>query len=192
MFTGGCFLNSPTVHGDSPLLVNRPLIGPGITHRLHGGTHRLRRAPNIHPPLIARGIMNRPAGRPLSPHLSIWKWGPHMTVSILHRITGSGMATVGAVLLVWWLAAMAGGAASYAAFIDLFTLQSGALNVVGYVVLIGLTLSFFQHMLTGIRHLVLDTGAGYELRVNKMWATATMILSPILTALFWAYLLTRA
>ena len=28
------------------------------------------------------------AERPLSPHLTIWKWGPHMLVSILHRATG--------------------------------------------------------------------------------------------------------
>ena len=28
------------------------------------------------------------SNRPLSPHLQIWKWGPHMLVSILHRITG--------------------------------------------------------------------------------------------------------
>ncbi|WP_438821293.1 succinate dehydrogenase, cytochrome b556 subunit, partial [Bacillus thuringiensis] len=26
--------------------------------------------------------------RPLSPHLTIRRWGPHMVVSILHRATG--------------------------------------------------------------------------------------------------------
>ena len=26
--------------------------------------------------------------RPLSPHLQVWRWGPHMLVSILHRATG--------------------------------------------------------------------------------------------------------
>ena len=30
--------------------------------------------------------------RPLSPHLQIWRWGPHMLVSILHRATGDGLA----------------------------------------------------------------------------------------------------
>ena len=49
------------------------------------------------------------ADRPLSPHLSIWKWGPHMLVSILHRVTGSGMATVGLAVLLW-----CGGCATYA------------------------------------------------------------------------------
>ena len=35
------------------------------------------------------------ANRPMAPHLQIWKWGPHMAVSILHRVTGDGMALTG-------------------------------------------------------------------------------------------------
>lgn len=131
----------------------------------------------------------RNTARPLSPHLSIWKWGPHMLVSILHRATGDGMATVGTLLFVWWLAALAGGEASYAAFLDVFTLASGKLNAIGYVVGIGLTFAFFQHMASGIRHLVLDTGAGYELKGNRLWAQATMLVSLALTAGYWALLL---
>ncbi len=111
-----------------------------------------------------------------------------MLVSILHRATGSGMATVGAALLVWWLAAIAGGQESYATFRDVFTTDTGALNVIGYIVGIGLTLSLFQHMMTGIRHFVLDTGAGYELKRNKMFAMLTMVASVALTVLFWLYL----
>ena len=30
-----------------------------------------------------------------------------MAVSIVHRATGSGMATVGTILFVWWLSALA-------------------------------------------------------------------------------------
>ena len=111
-----------------------------------------------------------------------------MLVSILHRVTGSGMATVGTLLLVWWLAALAGGAQSYAAFRDVFTTDGGSLNPLGIIVAVGLTLSLFQHMMTGIRHLVLDTGAGYELRTNKTYAMATMVASVALTAVFWLYL----
>ena len=133
-------------------------------------------------------MASRNPARPLSPHLQIYKWGPHMLVSILHRAAGSGMATVGTGLLVWWLAAIAGGAESYATFIDVFTADTGALNVIGYVIGIGLTLSLFQHMMTGIRHLVLDTGAGYELKRNKMGALATMVASVTLTLVFWLYL----
>ena len=89
-----------------------------------------------------------------------------MAVSIVHRATGSGMATVGTILLVWWLSAMASGPAAYAAFLDLFTLKSGALNIAGYIVGVGLTLSFFQHMASGVRHLFLDAGANFELGAN--------------------------
>ena len=130
--------------------------------------------------------------RPLSPHLSIWKWGPSMAVSIMHRVTGSGMATVGTILLVWWLSAMASGPAAYAAFIDLFTVQSGALNVAGYVVGIGLTFSFFQHMASGVRHLFLDAGAAFELGVNKRTALATFVFAVVATAVFWAVLVEKS
>lgn len=129
------------------------------------------------------------AARPRSPHLTVWKWGPHMLVSILHRATGDGMATVGTILFVWWLAALAGGSASYAQFVDVFTLQSGALNAIGYVFGIGLTFAFFQHMASGIRHLLLDTGAGYELKTNRIWAQSTIIASVVLTIAYWTYLL---
>ena len=76
---------------------------------------------------------------------------------------------------------------SYAAFMDVFTVKGGALNIIGYIVGVGLTLCFFQHMASGIRHLVLDTGAGYELKTNKMFATLTMVFSVLATLAFWAY-----
>ncbi|MEO6199165.1 MAG: succinate dehydrogenase, cytochrome b556 subunit, partial [Sphingomicrobium sp.] len=55
--------------------------------------------------------------RPLSPHLGIWRWGPHMLVSILHRVTGGGLAVVGLGVLTWWLVALATGTEAYAAFL---------------------------------------------------------------------------
>lgn len=133
-------------------------------------------------------MASKPYARPLSPHLGIWRWGPHMLVSILHRATGVANS-VGLGLLVWWLAAIAGGEDSYATFVDVFTVSSGGLNVIGYVVGIGLTLTVFQHMASGVRHLVLDIGAGYELRKGKMTAMATMVFSPLATIAFWAWLL---
>ena len=131
----------------------------------------------------------RNPARPLSPHLTAWKPGIHMTVSIVHRITGDGMATVGTLLLVWWLAALASGKDAYDMFVDVFTTSSGALNILGYIIGVGLTLSFFQHMSSGIRHLVMDAGAGFELKVNRMGAWATVIASVTLTVLSWAYLI---
>jgi succinate dehydrogenase / fumarate reductase cytochrome b subunit len=127
--------------------------------------------------------------RPLSPHLTIWKWGPHMAVSILHRVTGSGLATVGAILLVWWLVALATGPEAYAGFVDTFTYQSGELNALGYLFGIGLTLTLFQHMGSGIRHLVMDTGANFELKSNKLSAQLTWGFSIVMTLIFWVALL---
>ena len=60
--------------------------------------------------------MHRNPSRPLSPHLSIWRWGPGMLVSILHRVTGTGLATLGALAFTWWLAAAASGPEAYESF----------------------------------------------------------------------------
>ena len=109
-----------------------------------------------------------------------------MLVSILHRVTGVGMSTVGATVLVWWLAAIAGGEGAYATFRHVFVDWAG--GALGYLIGIGLTLTFFQHMASGIRHLVMDTGAGFELKRNKTGALATMIVSVTLTVIFWLYL----
>jgi succinate dehydrogenase / fumarate reductase cytochrome b subunit len=127
--------------------------------------------------------MHRNPSRPLSPHLTIWKWGPHMLVSILNRVTGAGLATVGAVALVWWLAAAASGPDAYQTFLGWAT------SWLGILVGVGLSWAFFQHALAGIRHLVMDIGAGFELSANKFWANMTMLGAIVLTGLFWALIL---
>jgi succinate dehydrogenase / fumarate reductase cytochrome b subunit len=121
--------------------------------------------------------------RPLSPHLSVWRWGPHMLVSILHRITGAGLSIVGLAVLVWWLSSIAQGPDAYSQFAKVST------HPLGMVVLIGLTWAFFQHLLSGIRHLAMDTGAGFELHTNKRFAILTIVGSIVLTMAVWAYLL---
>lgn len=137
--------------------------------------------------------MARNAARPLSPHLTIWKWGPHMAVSIVHRATGVALSIGGGILFVWWLLALAGGEASYAKFVDLMTSDStGKLNLIPAIVLIGLTWSLLQHMCSGIRHLLLDTGAGYELKRNRLGSMATFAISIILTLAIWACIFARA
>jgi succinate dehydrogenase / fumarate reductase cytochrome b subunit len=111
-----------------------------------------------------------------------------MLVSILHRVTGTGMATVGVFVFLWWLGAMAAGEKDYARFMDLLTVKSGAPNIAGYVLGIGLTLSFFQHMMSGIRHFWMDAGAAFELKANKRFAVLTMVVSVLLTAALWGYI----
>lgn len=110
-----------------------------------------------------------------------------MLVSILHRATGDGMAIVGGLLFAWWLAALAGGKESYDWFVSWFS--GGYWSILGYVIGIGLTLSLFQHMMSGIRHFFLDAGAGYELKGNRRGAILTIVASVVLTILFWGALL---
>ena len=109
-----------------------------------------------------------------------------MIVSILHRATGAALSFAGLGILTWWLFAIATGPDAYATF------TKAAMHPLGIVVLIGVTWSFFQHLLSGIRHLVMDTGAAFELGVNKAFAILTIVGSVTLTALLWVYLLRAA
>jgi succinate dehydrogenase / fumarate reductase, cytochrome b subunit len=106
-----------------------------------------------------------------------------MVVSILHRATGIALSLAGLAILTWWLVAISGGTEAYASFV------AAATHPIGLAVLIGLTWSFFQHLLSGIRHLVTDTGAAFEIGVNKTWAILTIVGSVLLTAALWFYLL---
>lgn len=106
-----------------------------------------------------------------------------MAASILHRISGSGLSLVGLAVLTWWLVALAKGPTAYADF------TAAATHPLGKVVLIGLTWAFFQHLLTGLRHLAMDTGAAFELGTNKRFAVLTMVGALALTAALWAYTL---
>lgn len=125
------------------------------------------------------------ANRPLSPHLQIWKWGPAMLVSILHRVSGNGLALVGLLVMLWWLGALASGPEYYEFFATLAT------SPFGYVVLVGLTWAFFTHLMSGLRHFALDIGAGFELNTNKFWSIASPVIAILLTAGFWAAICTR-
>ncbi|HJT40147.1 MAG TPA: succinate dehydrogenase, cytochrome b556 subunit [Sphingobium sp.] len=124
--------------------------------------------------------MAQTRSRPLSPHLTIWKWGPAMAISILHRITGNGLATAGALGLVWWLMAAASGPEAYATFITCAT------SPIGYLIMVGLSWFFFQHLFSGLRHFVLDLGAGYELNSNRTWSLIIPVLSVLATVALWA------
>ena len=130
-------------------------------------------------------MATRPQARPLSPHLSIWRWRVHMLVSILHRTTGEGIALVGGALFTWWLAAAAAGPDAYAVFLGV------ARSPFGVVIGIGLTWFFFQHAASGLRHLVMDTGAAFEIETSKRTAIATLVFSTLATAAFWLLVLLR-
>ena len=103
-----------------------------------------------------------------------------MTVSILHRISGGALGVGGLALLLWWLGALASGGRAYETFLAL------AGSPLGIVVLVGISWAFFNHLCSGIRHFVLDLGAGYELKSNRAWSLASMAGGVLLTAAFWA------
>ena len=108
-----------------------------------------------------------------------------MAVSILHRVSGNGLAVAGLGVLLWWLGALVSGPAAYESF------SEHASAWYGMVVLVGISWAFFNHMASGIRHFVLDIGAGYELDNNALWSVLTPIIGVALTAAFWAALLLR-
>lgn len=141
--------------------------------------------------------MSRATARPLSPHLTIYRWSPHMLVSTLHRLCGIGLALFGTLMFIWWLAALAGGAESYASFhywvvraADGDTM-GGAANLLSRVVALGLTWAFFQHLANGIRHFVMDMGAGFELKINRLGALTTLAFSVVATLATWSYICMR-
>jgi succinate dehydrogenase / fumarate reductase cytochrome b subunit len=102
-----------------------------------------------------------------------------MLVSILHRITGSALTVAGLALLAWWLLALSNGAAAYEQFLAVAT------HPLGFVVMIGLTWAFWQHFFSGLRHLFMDMGAGYELKTNKLFAVLTIAAALFATAATW-------
>ncbi len=116
--------------------------------------------------------------RPLSPHLSVYRWPITMALSILHRATGMANA-LGLFLLAGWLFAVASGESAY--------LRFGAVmsSVAGQALLLGLSFSFFYHLMNGIRHLFWDAGFGFEKATANVSAWAVLTAATLTTVLFW-------
>lgn len=117
-------------------------------------------------------------GRPLSPHLSIYRWPITMVSSILHRITGVAMS-FGFIVLVGWLFDAASGRGAYDGYIGMMRSPLGMLCLVGW------SFAFFYHVSNGIRHLVWDTGRGFEKHQANASAWLVIVLAFVLTAAFW-------
>jgi len=121
--------------------------------------------------------MNDP-GRPLSPHLSVYRWPITMTLSILHRATGAALS-FGFVVLAVWLLSAASGADRYAAMSEFL------LSAFGCVLLVGWSFAFFFHLANGVRHLFWDAGFGFEKHQANASAWFVIVLSVVLTAALW-------
>ena len=116
--------------------------------------------------------------RPLSPHLQIYR--PQLTsvLSILHRATGIAL-TVGTLLLVYWLVALASGPESYA------HAKSVLGSMLGQLFMFLWTWALFYHLCNGIRHLGWDAGYGFDLESVYKSGKAVVAASVILTLLAW-------
>jgi succinate dehydrogenase / fumarate reductase cytochrome b subunit len=120
-----------------------------------------------------------PVQRPLSPHLQAYDM-LQMTsaVSIMCRITGVAWS-VGVLLLVWWLAALATGPGAFA------QVQWFMSSFLGLLVLFGLTAAAWFHTLAGLRHLAWDAGHGFALPTVMKTGQLVMVATLVLTVLTW-------
>lgn len=117
--------------------------------------------------------------RPLSPHLTIWRWHITMATSIAHRVSGVALY-VGAIVLTVWLVSIAAGP-------DVFEAVNGLLlSLPGRAVLFAFTLAATFHLANGVRHLVWDTGAGFELGIANAASWFVFAFCLIATGAIWA------
>jgi succinate dehydrogenase cytochrome b subunit len=118
------------------------------------------------------------AERPLSPHIQIYRWPLTMALSIVHRVTGAGLA-LGLVLVTWWLLALASGPEAFA------TVQAVMGSWFGILVLVLWTLVLYFHLGNGVRHLIWDAGYGFELGVARNAGIAVLVFAGVMTVLTW-------
>jgi succinate dehydrogenase / fumarate reductase cytochrome b subunit len=114
--------------------------------------------------------------RPLSPHLSVYKFKYTLTTSILNRLTGVALSFA-LLLLSYWLMSVASGtlAQQRAQALLSLPLMKGAYGA--------LLFAFCYHLCGGIRHLVWDTGHGLERAQSQRSAWLVVSASVLLTLL---------
>ena len=119
-----------------------------------------------------------PRERPMSPHLSVWRWHITMASSIANRATGVALY-IGALIAAAWAIALAKGPEAYAGFKGLLG------SPLGLLVMFGLTLSFFYHLANGIRHLVWDAGYGFALKTANAASVFVFAFTAAATLAVW-------
>lgn len=114
--------------------------------------------------------------RPLSPHLSVYKFKYTLATSILNRFAGL-ILSAGLLLLVYWLLAIATGAQALERATRLLTSLPAKLI---YTLLIA---AFSYHLIAGLRHLVWDTGRYLERAQSHKSAWLVGLISVLLMLL---------
>ena len=115
---------------------------------------------------------------PLSPHIQIYRWHISSLVSISHRITG--IINIAAITVIcFWIASLLLGEDSYE-FTKIF-LQS----IFGKFIILALIWSFSFQILSEIRHLIMDLGYGFELKMTNITGSIVIIGSFFMTILIY-------
>jgi succinate dehydrogenase / fumarate reductase, cytochrome b subunit len=96
--------------------------------------------------------------------------------SIFNRLTGL-VLSVGLLLLVYWLMAIAAGPTAFARALRLLSLPAAKLAYAA------LTVAFCYHLIAGIRHLVWDTGHALERAQSRLSAYLVVAVSLALVLL---------
>ena len=115
---------------------------------------------------------------PLSPHLQIYRWHISSLLSITHRISGV-INLLALILIFFWLLFFSFGESNYELFLLIIN------SFFGKFILIGFTWSMSFHILSGIRHLAWDLGYGFEIKTANISGAIVIILSLLLTVIFW-------
>ncbi len=122
--------------------------------------------------------------RPLSPHLSIYRWLISNTLSILHRITGFGLS-LGLIPFALWLYGAAYDPALFASLSGLFA------TIIGKIILFGWTLAFYYHLGNGMRHLNWDIGRGFSLPEMAASGKLVVVFSISMSIFTWVIVLQK-
>lgn len=128
-------------------------------------------------------MSNKPPAdnRPLSPFMlgQYYRFQWTSILSFAHRVTGVGLS-LGTLLVAYWLIALATGPRTYGMFLQ------HASAWYGQVLLFGWSWALLYHLCNGVRHLVWDTGRGFELKTAERSGYAVVVVSLLLTGAVWA------
>jgi succinate dehydrogenase / fumarate reductase cytochrome b subunit len=123
------------------------------------------------------------AERPLSPHITRYRWAYTMTLSIVHRITGVALA-LALLGLIAWLVSASLGAETYAAILPLLT------GIAGKLLASLAVAALIYHFCNGLRHLAWDLGFGYE-RVDARRSAVLVLAVTLIGAAVCLYFIFR-
>ena len=118
------------------------------------------------------------SARPLSPHLSVYRWPITMMLSILHRASGVALS-IGLLVFAAWLLVVSGEARVYTSFVELLA------SPLGRAALFAWSAAFFFHLANGIRHLVWDAGRGFEKSQANRSSWFVVAFTVVATLAFW-------